>query len=72
MQSACLSFFTFYGNCFIQNDVQNDVLLALNEGSAVVLLMLDLSSAFDTIDLARQNGGGPGVLTPLVLAKGVP
>ena len=30
--------------------VQNDVISALDEGSVVVLLMLDLSSAFDTID----------------------
>ena len=29
---------------------RNDVLSALNEGSAIVLLMLDLSAAFDTID----------------------
>ena len=29
--------------------VQNDVLSALNEGSAVVLLVLDISAAFDTI-----------------------
>ena len=30
--------------------MQNKVLTALNEGSAVDLLMLDLSAAFDTID----------------------
>ena len=30
--------------------VQNDVLSALNESSAIVLLMLDLSAAFYTID----------------------
>ena len=30
--------------------VQNDVLSALNKSSAVVLLMLDLSAAFDIID----------------------
>ena len=30
--------------------VRNDVLSALNEGSAIVTLMLDLSAAFDTIN----------------------
>ena len=30
--------------------VSNDILGALDQGSAVILVMLDLSSAFDTID----------------------
>ena len=30
--------------------VQNDILSALDEGSSTILLMLDLSAAFDTID----------------------
>ena len=30
--------------------VQNDILLALDAGSSIILLMLDLSAAFDTID----------------------
>ena len=30
--------------------VQNDILSALNAGSSAILLMLDLSAAFDTID----------------------
>ena len=30
--------------------VQNDILSALNAGSSTILLMLDLSAAFDTID----------------------
>ena len=30
--------------------VQNDILLALDAGSSDILLMLDLSAAFDTID----------------------
>ena len=30
--------------------VQNDILLALDAGSSAILLMLDLSAAFDTID----------------------
>ncbi|KAK3744261.1 hypothetical protein QZH41_007431 [Actinostola sp. cb2023] len=30
--------------------VQNDLLMALDSGSSVILLMLDLSAAFDTID----------------------
>ena len=30
--------------------VQNDILSALDAGSSAILLMLDLSSAFDTID----------------------
>ena len=30
--------------------VQNDLLMALDSGSSVFLLMLDLSAAFDTID----------------------
>ena len=30
--------------------VQNDILSALHAGSSAILLMLDLSAAFDTID----------------------
>ena len=30
--------------------VQNDLLMALDSGCSVILLMLDLSAAFDTID----------------------
>ena len=30
--------------------VQNDILSALDAGSSAILLMLDLSAAFDTID----------------------
>jgi len=30
--------------------VTNDILLALDSGSCVVLVLLDLSAAFDTID----------------------
>ena len=30
--------------------VQNDILLALDAGSSAILLMLDLSAAFDAID----------------------
>ena len=30
--------------------VQNDILSALDVGSSAILLMLDLSAAFDTID----------------------
>ena len=40
--------------------VQNDILSALNEGSAIILLMLYITAAFDTIDqsilLSRLHG----------------
>ena len=32
------------------NKVQNDILSTLDAGSSAILLMLDLSAAFDTID----------------------
>ena len=35
--------------------VQNDILSALDAGSSAILLMLDLSAAFDTIDLRYIN-----------------
>ena len=47
MQSA-YRFLNFKETALLK--VQNNVHSALNEGSAVILLMLDLSPDFDTID----------------------
>ncbi len=43
-------FRTFHSNGSAQLQVTNDIVLLLDSGSHVVLVLLDLSAAFDTID----------------------